>query len=397
MPGDRGTAAANPGREILADVERIGREVARPAARAVDAAARFPSETMTALAGSGALGAAVPVELGGAGLGIEALAESCSVLGQHCASSAMILAMHHIQVASLVHHRGRSAEIDRYLRRVAAEQRLIASVTSEVGTDGDMRSSIAAIEEAGESGRFSLKKQATTVSYGSHADDLLVTARRRADASPHDQVLVLLLGGEYVLTPTGVWDALGMRGTCSVPATIEGSGAAWQIVPEPFGDVAAHTMVPVSHVLWASCWLGVATDAVAIARDKVRSESRAGDGDVPAAAQRLAEAGAKLQLLRNEVSAAAAHVQRLGEGDRAELGSFGTALRMNNLKFSASRLAVEIATDALSVCGIRGYRNDSPHSVGRQLRDVLSAPLMVNSRRLLETNASLWMVGRWEP
>jgi acyl-CoA dehydrogenase len=200
-----------------------------------------------------------------------------------------------------------------------------------------------------------------------------------------------------VLTPTGVWDALGMRGTCSVPATIEGSGAAWQIVPEPFGDVAAHTMVPVSHVLWASCWLGVATDAVAIARDKVRSESRAASGDVPAAAQRLAETGAKLQLLRNEVSAAAAHVQLLRDGDRAELGSFGTALRMNNLKLSASRLAVEIATDALSVCGIRGYRNDSPHSVGRQLRDVLSAPLMVSSQRLLETNAALWMVGRWEP
>jgi acyl-CoA dehydrogenase len=383
-------------RNLVPEVGRIGREVARPAARAVDAEARFPTETLSALKACGALGAAVPVELGGAGLGLAALAESCSLLGQHCASSAMILAMHHIQVACLVQHRGRSAATDRYLRRVASEQRLIASVTSEVGTGGDMRSSIVAIEE--QAGRFRLAKRAPTVSYGSEADDLLVTARRHGGASPHDQVLVLLLGGEYVLTPTGVWDALGMRGTCSLPANIEGGGAAWQILPDPFGDVAAHTMVPVSHVLWASCWLGVATDAVAIARGKVRSEARAGADGVPPAAQRLAEAGAKLQLLRSEVTAAAAEYERLrAEGDRAELGSLAAALRMNNLKLSASRLSVEIAADALAVCGIAGYRNDSPHSVGRQLRDVLSAPLMIQNQRLLETNAALWMVGKWEP
>lgn len=387
-------ATASP-RDIVQEIARIGREVARPAARAVDAEARFPAETIAALKACGALGGAVPLELGGLGLGIAALAQSCSLLGQHCASSAMVLAMHHIQVACLVQHRGRTAATDRYLRRVASEQRLIASVTSEVGTAGDLRTSVAAIDERG--GRFTLAKQATTVSYGREADDLLVTARRHPSASPHDQALVLLLGGDFVFTPTGVWDALGMRGTCSLPGSVEGSGAAWQIVPEPFGAVAVHTMAPVSHVLWAGCWLGVATDAVAIARDKVRSEARAGPGTVPPAAQPLAETGAKLQLLRNEVTAAADFYARLlADGDRAELESLASALRMNNLKLSASRLAVEIAADALAVCGIAGYRNDSPHSVGRQLRDVLSAPLMIHNQRLLETNASLWMVGKWE-
>lgn len=382
--------------DVVAAVARIGREVARPAARAVDEAARFPAETIAALKACGALGAAIPIELGGAGLDLAAVAESCAALGQHCASSAMIVAMHHIQVVSLVQHRGRTPEIDRYLRRVAAEQRLIASVTSEVGTGGDMRSSITAIEEHGE--RFGLKKQATTVSYGCHADDLLVTARRHASASAHDQVLVLLLGGEFAITPTGSWDTLGMRGTCSVPATIEASGAKWQIVADPFGDVAAHTMVPVSHVLWASVWLGVATDAFSIARARIRSEARAETRSAPFLAPQLSETGAKLQVLRNEVSAASSEVARLlAGGDPAALGSVGAALRMNNLKLSASRIAVEIAADALSICGIAGYRNDSEYSVGRQLRDLLSAPLMVHNHRLLETNASLSMVGQWEP
>ncbi len=400
MARDEAARALQSARDLVAEVTRIGVEVARPAARAVDAAARFPAETFAALRACGALGAAIPIEMGGAGLGVGALAACCTALGQHCASSAMILAMHHIQIACLVQHRGRSREIDSYLRRAAAEQRLVASVTSEVGTNGDMRSSVAAIDEQGD--RVALKKHATTVSYGCHADDLLVTARRNAGASQHDQVLVLLLAGEFTLQPTGTWDALGMRGTCSVPATIDGGGARGQVLGEAFGDVAAHTMVPVSHVLWASGWLGVASDAFSIAREKLRSEARADGGAVPGMAQRLSDTGAKLQLLRDEVSSTTSEYARLvADGDRAAIGSLGTALRINNLKLSASRLAVEIASDALSICGIAGYRNDSPYSVGRQLRDLLSAPLMVHNQRLLETNASLSMVGtvasKWEP
>lgn len=394
MLGGEGAGGTKSASAVVEAVARVGREVARPVAREVDEAARFPAETIAALRECGALGAAVPSELGGAGLGVAALAESCSALARHCASSAMILAMHHVQIACLVEHR--SSGIDDYLRRVASEQRLVASVTSEFGTGGDLRSSIAAVEAR--DGRFALSKRATTVSYGCEADDLLVTARRHSEASPHDQVLVLLLAGEYVLHPTGAWDALGMRGTRSVPATIEGSGAAWQILADPFGEIAARTMVPVSHVLWASCWLGVASDAVAVARAKLRGEARAGAGALPPATRRLAETGAKLQLLRNEVRAAARGCDCLrAGGDRAERGDLAMALRMNNLKLSASRLAVEIAIETLGVCGLSGYRNDSPHSVARQLRDVLSAPLMIHGDRLLDTNASLWMVGTCDP
>ena len=119
---------------------------------------------------------------------------------------------------------------------------------------------------------------------------------------------------------------------------------------------------------------------------------------MPFLAPQLSETGAKLQLLRSEVAAATGEIARLlACGDHAARGSVGAALRMNNLKLSASRLAVEIATDALSICGIAGYRNDSEYSVGRHLRDLLSAPLMVHNHRLLDTNASLSMVGKWEP
>jgi acyl-CoA dehydrogenase len=37
----------------------------------------------------------------------------------------------------------------------------------------------------------------------------------------------------------------------------------------------------------------------------------------------------------------------------------------------------------MRACGLSGYRNDGEFSIGRHLRDVLSAPLMINNDRIL--------------
>ena len=52
-------------------------------------------------------------------------------------------------------------------------------------------------------------------------------------------------------------------------------------------------------------------------------------------------------------------------------------------KVQASELAVETVLAALRACGLSGFRNDSEFSIGRHLRDVLSAPLMINNDRIL--------------
>src|SRR6185369_4497718 len=103
-------------------------------------------------------------------------------------SSGMIFAMHQIQVACILRHAARSPWFAGHLRRLTAEQRLIASATSEMGTGGDIRRSIAALQTDGAGARF--EKKATTISYGAHADDLLTTVRRDPDAEPGDQIAV---------------------------------------------------------------------------------------------------------------------------------------------------------------------------------------------------------------
>src|SRR4051794_39787235 len=99
---------------LLEDARRIAVEVAGPNAADVDAKGRFPKEAFDALMRERLLGAVVPAELGGAGAEMGALAAICETLGEHCASTAMIYAMHLIQVACIARHRGSSPFFARY-------------------------------------------------------------------------------------------------------------------------------------------------------------------------------------------------------------------------------------------------------------------------------------------
>ena len=75
-----------------------------------------------------------------------------------------------------------------------------------------------------------------------------------------------------------------------------------------------------------------------------------------------------------------------------ELLTIGWALKLNNLKIGASQAAPRIVHDALQITGILGYKNDSPFSLGRHYRDVLSASLMISNDRIAGKNASMLLI-----
>ena len=385
--------AAPDARELIARIRRIASDIAAKHAADVDAKARFPHETFAAIREARLLSALVPVELGGSGASMRDLVEMCMILGQSCGSSAMILAMHHIQVACIVRHARSSAFFESYLREIAERQILMASITSEVGVGGDTRSSICAIER--KDGRFTLVKDATTVSYGAEAEDLLVTCRRAADAAPSDQILVLIRPRDYTLKLKGKWDTLGMRGTCSPPFEVEAAGPEEQVIPGSFADSSAQSMVPYSHILWSALWTGIATDAVNRAAAFVRAAARKTPGTVPPTATRLAEVSVMLQAMRSNVVAAAADFDALND-DREALNTMAWALRFNNLKIASSEAAPQIVHHALQIIGIMGYKNDSPFTVGRHYRDTLSGALMVGNERILAKSASMLLVAKGE-
>ena len=375
-------------------LRRIADDVAGQHADAVDRDARFPREAIDALREAGALSALAPEMLGGAGVSVEAIAHGCYELGRRCAATAMVFAMHQIQVGTIVRHLDEAPWFESYLHELADEQRLIASVTSEIGTGGDMGRSIAAVAP-GENGWMRLEKQAPTVSYGAHADDLFTTVRRSEDAEPGDQVLVLHRASETELEPAGTWDTIGMRGTCSPGFVVRARFAPEQVLTSPFSTVMNESLVPLSHIFWSFVWLGIATEAFERGRRFVREGARRKPGQPVPAAQSLSRVMAELSMLRCEVhSALEEFIEAGAEPERERLSTMASILRFNNLKLAASEQAPRVCAGVLEVIGIAAYKNDSPFGVGRHLRDSLSARLMVANERIHSIDAGLLMIAK---
>jgi acyl-CoA dehydrogenase len=369
----------------------LAQQIASRFADVTDRESRFPRETVAALREQRLLGMMVPRDYGGEGANLDEVAAVCAELAQGCASSAMIFAMHNIKLASVISHGRESPWQQRFMARIANEQLLLASATTEAGIGGDLRSSICAVRSNGET--FELVKDATVISYGLHADAILVTARRHPEAAASDQVLVAILKNQYQLERISDWDTLGMRGTCSEGHRLTARAPTEQILPKPFAEIAAQSMLSSSHLLWSSVWFGIASDALVRAQAFVRAEARKKPGTTPPGALRLAEASTMLQSVRSQIVAGLKRFADARENEE-DLMSLGFAVAMNNLKVSVSRAVVEIIDHALLICGIQGYRNNTPYSLGRHLRDAHSAALMISNDRILSNSANMLLAYR---
>lgn len=370
---------------------RVDEVVAIAAAHAatVDRDSRFPKEALAAARAERLLGVAVPREFGGDGLSVADVTDICYALGRACASTAMIFAMHQTKVACIVRHGRGSPWHQLLLRRLCAEQLLLASSTTEGQAGGDLRNSAAAVN--GET-RITLERQATVISYGEAADGIVTTARRSADAASSDQVLVAFLKEDYTLERLNGWDAFGMRGTCSAGFKLAASGLREQILPVSYEKIHSHTMMPFAHLVWSSAWAGIAAAAVERARAFVRKAMHRSGGTLPPGAAHLTRGSASLKTLRSLIAASARRFDAAAS-DSAALESIDFQTGMNMLKVNASELAVEAVMSAMQTCGLSGYRNDSEFSIGRHLRDILSSPIMISNDRILANVAAASVLG----
>ena len=351
----------------------------------VDRQARFPKSAIDAARQQKLLGIQIPHRFGGDGASIFDVTDMCYTLGRACASTAMIFAMHQTKIACLIRHGTGSGFHETLMRRVASEQLLLASSTTEGQNGGNVRSSSAAIERDGND--ISLVRNATVISYGAQADGVVTIARRAGDAAASDQVLVAFTRDNYTLDRSLEWETLGMRGTCSAGFELKAKGSADQIFPEGYDKIHAQTMTPVAHLCWSSAWAGIAAAAVERAQLSIRKAARGSGGQMPPGAAHFTAARMTLAKLRAMITANldtyAAH-----EHDERGLSSLDFQSSINLLKVEASELAVETVMSAMRACGMSGYRDDGDFSVGRHLRDVLSAPLMINNDRILANIAT---------
>ncbi|WP_316178995.1 MULTISPECIES: acyl-CoA dehydrogenase family protein [unclassified Bradyrhizobium] len=392
----QGTALRNPipddGDSLLLDrsslfVQRTAAVATQAAAEAeeVDRDGRFPKAAIDAAREHKLLGMQIPVEFGGFGASIHDIADVCYALGRACASSAMIFAMHQTKVACLVRHGRGSAYMESLMRRIASEQLLMASSTTEGQNGGNIRASAAAVGHEGD--RITLKRDATVISYGAEADGLVTIARRTDGAAASDQVLLALTQDDYTISRTLGWETLGMRGTCSTGFALEVSCPSDRMFTEPYDRIHGQTMTPFAHLCWSSAWAGIAAAAVERSQRFLRKAARGAGGQLPPAAAHYTAAKMALARLRamivTNMDAFVAH-----EYDERALSSLDFQSSITLLKVQASELAVETVMHAMRACGLSGYRNDGEFSIGRHLRDVLSAPIMINNDRILTNIAT---------
>ncbi len=357
----------------------IAADIAATWADAVDREARFPAEAFAALRAQRLLAIMLPAELGGEDAPMRDIVDICYRLGQACSSTALIYAMHQACLACVLRHGQGAAWHSAFLRQAAAEQWLLASSTTEGTGGGNVRASAAPVQRHED--RIRLDRAATVVSYGAEADAIVTTARRTPDSLPSDQVLVVFRRADYRLESIGGWDTLGMRGTSSHGYTLRAEGEEAQILPAPYDAIHPQSMVPVSHLAWSGTWAGIAAGALERARRFIRQAARQNGGILPPGAPHFTEAGAKLQTLRGLIAASTQAYECIADNGAA-LAAIDFQTRMNLTKVQVSDMAVEIVLAAGRACGLSGYRNDSPFSIGRHLRDVLSAPIMINNDRI---------------
>ena len=354
-------------------------------ADAVDRQGRFPKAAIDAARAQKLLGMQIPVDFGGLGASVHDITDVCYTLGRACASTAMIFAMHQTKVACLVRHGRGNPYMEALMRRIAGEQLLLASSTTEGQNGGNIRASAAAVGKT--DGEITLLRDATVISYGAEADGLVTVARRSDESSASDQVLLALVKEDYALKRTVGWETLGMRGTCSSGFELKVSCPSDRMFTEPYDSIHSQTMTPFAHLTWSSAWAGIAASAVQRAQRFIRKAARSAGGQMPPAAAHFTTARMSLAKLR-AIIASNMNAYVMHQYDERSLSSLDFQSSITLLKVEASELAVETVMCAMRACGLSGYRNDGEFSIGRHLRDVLSAPIMINNDRILANVAT---------
>ena len=323
----------------------------------VDRTSRTPKEVLAALREAELLGLTGCAD--SSRFPLSMIADECFRLARSCSSSAMIYAMHHIQASCIVRH-GYPGQAYAFAR-LAPGNVLIASCTSTRPGTAD-RFAVA-------DGQFQVEKSLVALSYASEADAVLALAPRPGD--DQSRVLAAVFREDFSFTPDVKWSALGMRGTASAGGVFVGHGSAGQILEEDYEIIDRETTLPVAHILLSSVWAGIAAEAVHRARLSCARRER------EAVSRSLFRATTLARRMRSSIETA------LGcfDANEAKGGSDGPEFEsvMNLLKIEVSQMGCEAVLEALSAGGMACYRDDTPWSIGRLLRDIVSAPIMINN------------------
>jgi alkylation response protein AidB-like acyl-CoA dehydrogenase len=356
----------------IAKAETVAREVLAKHAADVDRQARWPAESIDAIAKAGLLGLTVPALFGGAGQGPRTFAAVLSRLAEQCASTGMIYVMHtcataHIAVADMFSKR------DAVLKAIAAGKHLSTLAFSEKGSRSHFWAPLSQIKNG------SISAEKSWVTSAGHADSYVVSTRSSSSSTPTESTLYFVPKDAAGLSVAGPWTGLGLRGNASSPMTLKNVAVspADQLSAEGKGfDAMVNVVLPWFQLGSAGVSVGIARAATAAVTQHLGAAKFEHMGQALSALPNLRASLAKMQIMADTQAAFLDHVAAKMENPQPD-----TMLAVLESKASANEAALEVTDLAMRTCG--GTAFSGRLSVERNFRDARAGSVMAPTTDVL--------------
>lgn len=188
-------------------------------ASTVDTDARFPSESMAALAQGGFYGLCIATSCGGQGQGPATFAAVVEELARHCSSTAMVYVMH-VVAAKVIEASATLPAKAEVLRAIADGQHLTTLALAEKGSRSQFWAPVSQLVEQGNAYQTHALKSWVTAAH--YADMYVASAQRPGAQSPLEFTLYLLPRTRPGVQHPETFNGLGLRGNDSAPVNLEG-------------------------------------------------------------------------------------------------------------------------------------------------------------------------------
>jgi alkylation response protein AidB-like acyl-CoA dehydrogenase len=312
----------------------------------VDTNARFPKESIDALARAGLLGLSLPSTHGGSGENMRAFAAVTEELAVACGSTAMIYVMHVAAsqaIASGQHLEGRDA----LMRELATGEHLTTLAFSERGSRSQFWAPVSKLAPAASG--FRTRAEKSWVTSAAHAHSFVSSAQKPGAASPLESTVYLVSSTAPGVNVSGRFNGLGLRGNDSSPVTLEDVAVSDRDLISALGDGATTMLtvvLPWFSIGTAAMSNGLARAAVAITTSHLSAAKLEHTGsalrDLPNLRARLAEMHSRTEQSRALLGHTLDHI---------ESGSAAAPLYVLTARLAALQAASDVSDLAMKACG----------------------------------------------
>ena len=347
-------------RAFLDRVETFARDDVRPRAAGIDETDTFPGDLVQRAASIGLSAVALGEEAGGAGRDMVTYAHALEIVGRASATLAVILSVNNSLVTSVLNRWGSDAQKERWLRALAAGQKLGGFALSEedAGSDAGNQQTIARLDDRG----YVLNGRKVWVANAEAADLFIVFAATQPGARGRGISAFLVPADSPGVSIEKMGESLGVRGLgCRDVVLKDVRVEADGLLGEPgHGFRIAMTALEGGRVAIAAQALGVGQAALDEALAYAREREAFGQpiSNYQAIQFMLADMATELDAARMLTWKAA------DACDRQASAAVDAAMA----KLIASEAAHRAADRALQIFASAGYRRGT--TVERLFRDV---------------------------